>query len=146
MKEPRGIIKRPVITEKSSNLRDADWYVFSVDRKANRKEIKDAIETKSKPDTSVFPLLLAIDSRLGEISDFSNRISGPEGHFPIINLLKEKLDIQRKIISSLQSNNVEEASGIKINIPSTLSSIMEAEKKSVNMKASSELFKNFLLD
>lgn len=44
MKEPRGIIKRPVITEKSSNLREADWYVFSVDRKANKKEIKDAIE------------------------------------------------------------------------------------------------------
>ena len=44
MKEPREIIKHPVITEKSSDLRDADWYVFSVDRKANKKEIKDAVE------------------------------------------------------------------------------------------------------
>ncbi|HSE82982.1 MAG TPA: 50S ribosomal protein L23 [Thermodesulfobacteriota bacterium] len=44
MKEPREVIKRPVITEKSSNLREADWYVFSVDRKANKKEIKDAVE------------------------------------------------------------------------------------------------------
>lgn len=44
MKEPREVIKHPVITEKSSNLREADWYVFSVKRKANKKEIKEAIE------------------------------------------------------------------------------------------------------
>lgn len=44
MKEPREVIKHPVITEKSSNLREADWYVFSVNRKANKKEIKEAIE------------------------------------------------------------------------------------------------------
>jgi len=41
---------------------------------------------------------------------------------------------------------VEEATSTKINMPSFLSSIMEAEKKSVKMKASYELFKNFLLD
>jgi threonine synthase len=41
---------------------------------------------------------------------------------------------------------VEEATSTKINMPSSLSSIMEAEKKSVKMKASYELFKNFLLD
>jgi threonine synthase len=41
---------------------------------------------------------------------------------------------------------VEEATATKINVPSSLFSIMEAEKKSVKMKASYELFKNFLLD
>ena len=41
---------------------------------------------------------------------------------------------------------VEEATSAKINMPSSLSSIMEAEKKSFKMKASYELFKNFLLD
>jgi threonine synthase len=41
---------------------------------------------------------------------------------------------------------VEEAISTKINMPSSLSSIMKAEKKSVKMKASYELFKNFLLD
>src|SRR6187399_3218065 len=41
---------------------------------------------------------------------------------------------------------VEKATSTKINMPSSLSSIMEAEKKSVKMKASYELFKNFLLD
>jgi len=41
---------------------------------------------------------------------------------------------------------VEEATGANINIPSSLSSIMKAEKKSVKMNVSYELFKNFLLD
>jgi len=41
---------------------------------------------------------------------------------------------------------VEKATSTKINMPSSLSSIMEAEKKSVKMKASYELFKNFLVD
>src|SRR6187431_686196 len=43
-------------------------------------------------------------------------------------------------------NAVEEATATKINMPSSLSSIMNAEKKSIKMKASYELFKNFLLD
>src|SRR6187402_403186 len=41
---------------------------------------------------------------------------------------------------------VEKAISAKIHMPSYLSSIMEAEKKSVKMKASYALFKNFLLD
>jgi hypothetical protein len=41
---------------------------------------------------------------------------------------------------------VEKATSAKINMPLSLSSIMEAEKKSIKMKASYELFKNFLLD
>lgn len=44
MKEPRETIRRPLITEKSSLLKEGGWYVFSVDRKANKKEIKEAVE------------------------------------------------------------------------------------------------------
>ncbi|NIP30699.1 MAG: 50S ribosomal protein L23 [Candidatus Dadabacteria bacterium] len=44
MKDPRSIIKLPVITEKSTDIREDNWYVFSVDRKSNKKEIKDSIE------------------------------------------------------------------------------------------------------
>ena len=43
-KRPREIIKDPIITEKSTYVREEDWYVFSVDRKANKNEIKDAVE------------------------------------------------------------------------------------------------------
>jgi len=48
LKEPREIIKRPLITEKSSGIKEINWYIFSVDRKANKKEIKDAVENVFK--------------------------------------------------------------------------------------------------
>lgn len=44
MKLPSQIIKYPLLTEKSTDLRDINWYVFSVDRKANKREIKQAVE------------------------------------------------------------------------------------------------------
>ena len=39
------IIKAPVITEKTNNLSSNNVYVFKVDRKANKTEIKQAIES-----------------------------------------------------------------------------------------------------
>ncbi|MCH7519356.1 MAG: 50S ribosomal protein L23 [Candidatus Dadabacteria bacterium] len=44
MKMPSRIIKHPLLTEKSTGLKDINWYVFTVDRKANKREIKQAIE------------------------------------------------------------------------------------------------------
>ncbi len=38
------IIKAPVVTEKSSTLNQEGQYVFKVDPKANKTEIKEAIE------------------------------------------------------------------------------------------------------
>lgn len=44
MKEPRDIIKRPVITENSADLMGEKKYTFEVEHKANKTEIKKAIE------------------------------------------------------------------------------------------------------
>ncbi|WP_132769312.1 50S ribosomal protein L23 [Tepidibacillus fermentans] len=44
MKNPRDIIKRPVITERSTELMEGNKYVFEVEMKANKTEIKQAIE------------------------------------------------------------------------------------------------------
>ena len=44
MKDPRDIIKRPVITERSTELMGEKKYTFEVDVKANKTEVKDAIE------------------------------------------------------------------------------------------------------
>lgn len=44
MKDPRDIIKRPVITERTSDLMADKKYVFEVDLRANKSEIKQAIE------------------------------------------------------------------------------------------------------
>lgn len=45
MKNPRDIIKRPIITEKTSDLMEANKYAFEVDMKSNKTEIKLAIES-----------------------------------------------------------------------------------------------------
>ncbi|WP_339060635.1 50S ribosomal protein L23 [Tepidibacillus marianensis] len=44
MKNPRDIIKRPVITERANDLMAENKYVFEVEMKANKTEIKYAIE------------------------------------------------------------------------------------------------------
>jgi large subunit ribosomal protein L23 len=44
MKDPRDIIKRPVITERSTDLMTEKKYTFEVDVRANKTEVKDAIE------------------------------------------------------------------------------------------------------
>ncbi|KOO40869.1 50S ribosomal protein L23 [Priestia koreensis] len=44
MKDPRDIIKRPVITERSTDIMVDKKYTFEVDVRANKTEVKDAIE------------------------------------------------------------------------------------------------------
>ncbi|MBD8500614.1 MULTISPECIES: 50S ribosomal protein L23 [Paenibacillus] len=44
MKNPRDIIKRPIITERTAEMMDDLKYVFEVDIRANKTEIKAAIE------------------------------------------------------------------------------------------------------
>ncbi|MCM3399667.1 50S ribosomal protein L23 [Oceanobacillus profundus] len=44
MKDARDIIKRPVITENSADLMAEKKYTFEVSPKANKTEIKDAVE------------------------------------------------------------------------------------------------------
>jgi len=44
MNNYRDIIKAPIITEKTAQLQANNMYVFSVDIKANKTQIKNAIE------------------------------------------------------------------------------------------------------
>jgi large subunit ribosomal protein L23 len=44
VKDPRDIIFRPVISEKSYGLLDQNKYTFIVDKRANKTQIKQAIE------------------------------------------------------------------------------------------------------
>lgn len=42
---PYEVIKRPIITEKSTGLKEKEnKYIFVVDKKANKQEVKQAIE------------------------------------------------------------------------------------------------------
>ncbi len=45
MKNPRDIIRRPIITEQSTEMMEQGKYVFDVDVRANKVEIKQAIES-----------------------------------------------------------------------------------------------------
>ena len=38
------VIKRPVITEKTTRLKEMGQYVFEVDPRANRRQVKQAVE------------------------------------------------------------------------------------------------------
>ncbi|WP_374720865.1 50S ribosomal protein L23 [Peribacillus tepidiphilus] len=42
--DARDIIKRPVITERSSDLMGEKKYTFEVDVKANKTQVKDAVQ------------------------------------------------------------------------------------------------------
>ncbi|MFO7171086.1 MAG: 50S ribosomal protein L23 [Chloroflexota bacterium] len=42
---PHDIIIRPLITEKNTNLMQLNQYCFEVDRNANKRQIKQAIQT-----------------------------------------------------------------------------------------------------
>ncbi|RYG72781.1 50S ribosomal protein L23 [Lentibacillus lipolyticus] len=44
MKDPRDVIRRPVITEHSSDLMAEKKYTFEVNPKSNKTEIKKAVE------------------------------------------------------------------------------------------------------
>lgn len=42
--DPRDLVKRPIVTERSSDLMEHGKYVFEVDRRVNKTEIRQAIE------------------------------------------------------------------------------------------------------
>ncbi len=45
MKDPRHVLKLHMITEKTTQMKEAaNCYVFKVDRRANKAEVKEAIE------------------------------------------------------------------------------------------------------
>ena len=44
MTNPRAIIHAPVITEKATNLRDRNTYTFKVDPRANKIQVRQAVE------------------------------------------------------------------------------------------------------
>lgn len=44
MKDPRDIIRRPIVSEKSNTLMEQNKYTFEVDIRANKVEVRQAVE------------------------------------------------------------------------------------------------------
>ncbi|MBX5435856.1 MAG: 50S ribosomal protein L23 [Alicyclobacillaceae bacterium] len=42
--DPRDVIRRPIITESSTEMMEQRKYVFEVDKRANKVEIRQAVE------------------------------------------------------------------------------------------------------
>jgi large subunit ribosomal protein L23 len=80
MKDPRDIIKRPVITERSTDLAEENKFVFEVEKKANKTEIKKALETifgvkVAKVNTMVVPgKLKRVGRHVGYTSEWKKAI------------------------------------------------------------------------
>ncbi|ANE46785.1 50S ribosomal protein L23 [Paenibacillus swuensis] len=74
MKNPRDIIKRPVITERTSEMMNDRKYVFEVEMRANKTEIKLAIESIFKVKvTDVNTLRMAAKpKRYGKYSGYTS--------------------------------------------------------------------------
>lgn len=45
MSEHRSIIQKPIITEKATLMREGNKYVFRVDKRANKIQIRQAVES-----------------------------------------------------------------------------------------------------
>ena len=76
MSNYRDIIKAPIITEKASTLKENNVYTFSVDVKANKTQIKQAIEAifnvkvESVNTINVHPR----KKRVGRYSGYTNKV------------------------------------------------------------------------
>lgn len=44
MRAPHQIVRRPVVTEKGTALKEQNKYLFEVDRRANKVQIRQAVE------------------------------------------------------------------------------------------------------
>lgn len=73
--EARDVIKRPVITEKSSSDMGLDKYTFDVDTRANKTQVKIAIEEvfDVKVDSVNIMNIKAKAKRVGRYNGFTNK-------------------------------------------------------------------------
>ena len=77
MKNYRDIIKAPIITEKSSDLaQNHNTFVFSVDVKANKTEIKEAVEKlfNVKVESVNTINVRARKKRVGKYTGYTNKV------------------------------------------------------------------------
>jgi large subunit ribosomal protein L23 len=74
MKNPRDIIKRPIITERTSDLMSNNTYVFEVDKRSNKTEIKLAIQDIFKVKVSYVNIMnvAAKPKRYGKYSGYTS--------------------------------------------------------------------------
>ncbi|MGF0039558.1 50S ribosomal protein L23 [Peptoniphilaceae bacterium SGI.131] len=81
MKSPYDVILSPIVTEKSMDMMNERKYTFRVDKKANKAEIKEALEAifdgvkvKSVNTMNVLGKKTRVGNRVGKKSDWKKAI------------------------------------------------------------------------
>ena len=64
--ELHQIIRRPLVTEKTTVMREGNQYIFEVDPRANKNQIKEAVET-------AFPNVTVLDVNVMKMPRKSRR-------------------------------------------------------------------------
>jgi large subunit ribosomal protein L23 len=72
MREPHAIILRPTVTEKGTALKEQNKYCFEVDRRANKIEVKRAVEVLFNVKVAAVHTV-AMRGRVKRVGRFSGR-------------------------------------------------------------------------
>ena len=92
MKDPRDVIQRPVVSEKSYGLLDANVYTFIVHADASKPEIRDAVQ-------SIFEVKVEKVNTLNRKGKRKrNRKTGKFGRRP---------DTKRALVTLAEGNSIE---------------------------------------
>ncbi|MEJ7584145.1 MAG: 50S ribosomal protein L23 [Acidimicrobiales bacterium] len=92
MRDPRDVVLRPVVSEKSYGLLEAGVYTFVVDRRASKPEIHDAVE-------SIFGVTVTKVNTLNRKGKSTrNRRTGTVGKRP---------DVKRAIVTLAPGDSIE---------------------------------------
>ena len=92
MKDPRDVIQRPVVSEKSYGLLDANVYTFIVHADASKPEIRDAVQSIFEVNVEKVNTL----NRKGKRK--RNRKTGKFGRRP---------DTKRALVTLAEGNSIE---------------------------------------
>jgi len=90
MRDPHDILIKPLVTEKSMRLMEENKYCFMVEKRANKIEIKHAVETLFKV------RVLNVTTRI--IKGKIKRMGRTQGKRP---------DIKRAIVTLAEGNRIE---------------------------------------
>ncbi len=72
MREPHEVIRRPTVTEKGTALKEQNKYCFEVDRRANKIEVKRAVEVLFNVKVAAVHTV-AMRGRVKRVGRFSGR-------------------------------------------------------------------------
>lgn len=92
MRDPRDVVLRPVVSEKSYGLLETGVYTFVVDRRASKPEIHDAVE-------SIFGVTVTRVNTLNRKGKATrNRRTGTAGKRP---------DVKRALVTLAAGDSIE---------------------------------------